>query len=91
MGNVHLPVTPAQAAAAEKHIQDAIDQADAAVELTAKGCLAHVLLSLGIILEVAETSTSCGHPAFGKAAGAYRCGLMSCENYYMRHWTKGKK
>lgn len=91
MANIHLPVTAAQVAAAESHIQDVIDQADAAVELTAKGCLAHVLLSLGVVLEVPSNQTSCGHPAHGKAAGEYRCALMSCENYYMKHWTKGKK
>jgi hypothetical protein len=35
-------------------------------------------------------TTDCGHATYGKAGGKWRCAMMTCENYYMKHWTMGK-
>ena len=84
---LNIVVNPQQVTKAEEHIQNAIDNAHTAVDLTAKGVLAHVLMSLGIGLAVQENTTLCGHTPYGRSKGVWRCSRMDCENYYMKHWT----
>lgn len=47
-----VPVTAEQVESAVAHIQSCIDNHETAVDLTALGCLSHVAMSLGVVLDV---------------------------------------